>query len=131
MGLFKKRKKYYAVFLVNQTGSFSRVAKRRFRPTNQKVRYRKKTYIVDVSTPSYTKGLKIFYFYEIEKPEHMTFLKKDSVLSPKIIDMILSQKIVNELTTNLSGNALRMNLITLIFGALMGGAFGFIIAGFV
>ena len=131
MRIFKKRKKYYAVFLVNQTGSYSRIAKRRFKPTAQKVRYRKGSYIVDVSTPSYTKGLKIFYFYEIGKPAHMTFIEKDSVLSPKIIDMILSQKIVSELTTNLSGNAIKMNIITLVFGALMGGAFGFIIAGYV
>ena len=128
--LIRKRKKYYAIFLVGEAGSYSRVAKRRFRPTQEKIRYRKGSYIVDVSIPSYTRGLKLFYFYEKGKNTHLNFGKNTNTISPKVIDLILSQKIVSELTSNLGGS-MKMQIMTLIIGALMGGFLGFIIAGYV
>lgn len=52
-----------------------------------------------------------------------------SIISPKIIDMIMSQKIVSELTSNLGGNKFLLNFMTLIFGGIMGALIGYIVAG--
>lgn len=127
-----KKKKYIAVFLVRQENSYSILAKKRFSPTNKTIKYKKGSYIIDVSTPTYTKGLKLFYFIEYDKSQ--LFFDKNkvqSIVSPKVVDLIMSQKIVSELTSNLSGSAFKLNILTLLFGGIMGGLIGYIVAGYV
>jgi len=73
----------------------------------------------------------MFYFIEVDKTQLFFENNKSSIISPKVIDMIMSQKIVSELTQNLSGNKVVMNIMTLIFGGVMGGLIGYIVAGVV
>jgi len=129
--IFKKRNKYKAIFLLKREGSYSIIKKKRFSPTNNKIRYKKGSYPIDVSRPTYIKGLKMFYFIEVDKTQLFFESNKSSFITPKVIDMIMSQKIVSELTQNLSGSKAIMNIMTLIFGGVMGGLIGYIVAGVV
>ncbi|QYW08122.1 hypothetical protein 15570_00025 [Lokiarchaeota virus WyrdV1] len=142
-----KKKKYYAVFCIKEHDVFNMLAKKRIRGSNQIVRFRKGTYVVNVSFPTYVKGLNVFYFIDIKKGQqlaknteiniakgHILFkenAKDKPLMSPKFLDMLISQKIVGQLTSNLSNNALKMNIITLIVGAIIGGLIGYIIAGMI
>ena len=128
----RNKNKYKAIFLIKREGSFAITGKKRFRPSKTNIRFRKGSYPIDVSIPTYIKGLKMFYFIEVDKTQlFFSKNKNESMISPKIIDMIMSQKIVSQLTSNLGGSALKMSILTLIFGGIMGALIGFIVAGYV
>lgn len=129
MSIFKKR--YIIVLVQEQQGIFSILKKKRFNPIKPQITYKKHAYIVDVNTPAYSKGLNFFYVVDI-KSGQLTFYKDiNSDSNAEIIDLILFQKIIPQLTSNLSGDAYKMNIITLVVGAVMGGLIGFIAAGFI
>ena len=131
--IFRRNKnKYKAIFLIKREGSYAITGKKRFRPSKINIRFRKGSYPIDVSIPTYIKGLKMFYFIEVDKTQlFFAKNKNESMISPKIIDMIMSQKIVSQLTSNLGGSALKMSILTLIFGGIMGALIGFIVAGYI
>lgn len=127
-----KKKKYIALFVIKQEGTYSRVGKKRFNPKKDSIRFKGGRYLINSAYPTYIRGLKLYYFVDIEGEANICFAKtKGTAISPQIVDMIISKKIVSQLTTNLSSGALKMNILTLCVGALLGGAFGYIIAGFV
>lgn len=149
-----KKKKYYAVFLVVQEGSYSRYKKKRFQPSKNTVKISTGTYVLDVSRPTYIKGLKLFYFINIEKVDGQLPLKKKVIdkkgkvkivdaqlgfkdkkseikITPRMLDDLISQHIIRDLSQNLGDNKTIFNIMTFVLGAITGGAFGFIIAGYV
>ena len=127
------RKKYIMVLVQEQQGIFSILKKRRFNPIKPEVSYKKKAFTVDVNTPSYSKGLNFYYFVDIKVGQLTYYSDINSDANPEIVDMILYKKIISQLTANLSGDAYKLNIITLIIGAVMGGLLGYIIGagGFV
>ena len=62
-----KKNKYKAIFLIKREGSYSIIGKRRFNPSKKVIRFRKGTYVIDVSRPTYIRALKMFYFIELDK----------------------------------------------------------------
>ena len=129
--MFKNKKKYYAFFLVKREGTYTRLRKKRFSPNKALLNYKRGSYPLDVSKPTFERGLKLFYFIEIGKAQlFFSDTKNANLISPKVIDMIMSQKIVSQLTQNLSGSG-KMNMLTLLLGLFMGAMLGFIIAGYV
>lgn len=124
---FKKR--YVMVLVQEQQGIFSILKKRRFNPIKPQITYKKHAYTVDVNTPSYSIGLNFYYFVDITQGQ-LTFYKDvESDANAEIVDMILYKKIIAQLTSNLSGDAYKLNIITLIIGAVMGGLLGYILGG--
>lgn len=128
-----KKKKYYVIFVVRQQGTWTRIGRKRFHPSKEGVKFRKfGTFLVNSANPTYIRGLKLFYFVDVKGEENICFKgDKGSIVDPKVADMILSKKIVSQLTTNLSSDKLKLNVMTLILGVAMGGLIGFIIAGYV
>lgn len=144
MSLKNKKSRYYAIFVKEEHGIFKRLTRKRISAMTEKVRYKRHTYILNMGFPTYSRGLKVFYFVDITagllsaektefKDQQILFKKnsKDVVMSPKILDKLISQNIVSQLTSNLSDGALKMNIITLVLGAVIGALSGFIIAGYV
>jgi hypothetical protein len=147
--MFKKRKKYYAIFCVKQHGVFRREGKKRVSPSNPIVRRKKKSFIVNFGFPTYSRGLKDFYFIDIDfgqiiakntnikkvlNAKAQVLFKGDKdkpLLNPKMLDLLISQRIVKQLTSNLSDTAWKMNMITLVLGLIIGGLSGYILAGYV
>jgi len=144
------KKRYIIVLVQEQQGIYSILKKRRFNPIKPEISYKKKAFPVDVNTPSYSKGLNFYYFVDIKagqltyysdinsdaNPEIVDMILYNDINSdanPEIVDMILYKKIISQLTANMSGDAYKLNIITLVIGAVMGGLLGYIIGagGFV
>lgn len=125
-----KRKKYIAVFLIKEQLTYTILSVKRFIPSESTVRFKDKTFVITINKPTYSKGMKLFYFVDIEVGQLNFDNTKKSNINPKAIDMILSQKIITELTNNLSGS-FKMNLYNIIIGLLIGALGGFIVGGYV
>lgn len=148
-----KKNKYYAIFVKREHGVFKRIGKRKISPMIEKVRRKKHTYFLDMGFPTYSRGLKVFYFIDISKGQLLsnnTEIKKtknkngkildvqvlfkgndkDAMMSPKTLDMLVSQNIVSQLTSNLSDSAIKMNIISIVLGLIIGALGGYIFAGY-
>ena len=119
MNFISKKRKYYAVFLVNQEGSYSYVGKKRFREFNTEIHYKKGTYKISKQIPTYIKGMKLFYFVDIEKGQ-MHFGKQKKGFDPIALDLFIRRKIIYQLASRLSGSAMKINFMWLIMGLVMG-----------
>ena len=149
-----KKKKYFAVFLIIQEGSYSILRKKRFSPSKNTVKVSTGTYVLDVSKPTYIKGLKLFYFIESVKVDGQLPLEKkvkgkkvkttienkglsfkerksEIKITPRMLDDIISQHVIRDLSQNLTDNTFVFNLMTFILGCALGGSVGFIVAGYV
>lgn len=142
-----KTKKYVAIFVLKEQGTFTKLAEKKFKATNTSVRYRKRTFIIDTSFATYSIGLKQFFFIDLLNGQ--TYLEKDSkktkklsqeekarqlklkqlTIDPEIADMLISRKIIAQLTTNLSDTAMKINIMTLLIGGVVGALIGYMIAG--
>ncbi|TET57863.1 MAG: hypothetical protein E3J52_09605, partial [Promethearchaeota archaeon] len=136
--LLKKQKiKYYSIFVKNEHGIFKRLSRKRITPITEKVRYKQHTYFLNVSFPTYCRGLKVFYFIDVsqgqliaEKTEiknaqvHFKGNNKKALIDPKTLDILISKNIISQLTSNLSDNFFRTSLISVLIGAIIGGPIG-------
>lgn len=119
----------------------------------KKVRRKKHSYFIDMSFPTYLRGLKVFYFVDITagqllaknteikgvkgnnkdlKNKQILFKGSDddAMMSPETLDMLVSQNIVSQLTSNLSDSAIKMNIISIVLGLIIGALGGYIYAGY-
>ena len=128
------KKKYIIKFLIKEHGIYTVVKAKRFNPLDTKIDFRNKSYIIDINIPTYRKTLKQFYFIDIKKTENCQLIfyknKNTSIITPEIMDLIVSKSIIKQLTSNLTDTAFKMNLMYVIFGAIIGGLIGWIAGGF-
>jgi hypothetical protein len=128
VNLFKKKKKYYAVYCLREVGVQTIIAIKRINPTKKSVSFRGNTFVLDITTPSYTKGTKVYYFFSISDKQQLTFSNdKEPLVNTELIDSILSQKIIEQLTKNLN-NDFKMNIMTLMMGVIIGALVGYMYA---
>ena len=121
------KKKYIAVFLLKEKESYSVLKIIRFNPLNPIINGKR----IDTNNPTFSKGLKTFFYLE-SKGNQLSFNSIElSNMDIKIIDDILSKKVISELTKDMSGSNLRRKIFDMITGALIGGLTSFIIAGFI
>ena len=148
-----KKNKYYAIFCKKEHGVFKRISKKRISPMTKKVRRKKHSYFIDMSFPTYLRGLKVFYFIDITagqllaknteikgvkgnnkdlKNKQILFKGSDddAMMTPETLDMLVSQNIVSQLTSNLSDSAIKMNIISIVLGLIIGALGGYIYAGY-
>lgn len=129
--MFRKKKKYIAVIVVSEQNTYSILRVRRFKTSNPLVRVNPKaSHLVDVSKPTYSRGLKLYFFVDITKG-HLTFEKTKSPMNPKVVDMFIKQSIVRQLTARLSESRYFSRIFDIVIGLVIGALAGFIIAGFV
>ena len=128
------KKKYIIKFLIKEHGIYTVLKTKRFNPLNKEINFRDKTYIIDINIPTYRKTLKQFYFIDINKTENCQLIfhknKNDSIITPEIMDLIVSKSIIKQLTSNLTDTAFKMNLMYIIFDAIIGGLIDWIAGGF-
>jgi len=140
--ILNKKQKYYVIFCKKEHGIFKRLRKKRINAITEKARYKKRTYLLNVVYPTYSKGLKIFYFIDttkgqlvaenVEIKNRQVLFKgnsKNILINPKTLDKLMSQNIISQLTSNLSDTLMKTSIITLIIGIAIGGPIGYIIAG--
>jgi len=129
------KKKYIVRFLIKEKDIYTVIKSKRIQPTDKEISFRDKTYIIDITNPTYSKILKLFFFIDINKSDdcQLSFVKKKitSKISPDDIDMVIGKHIIKQLTSNLTDTAFKTNLMYVIFGLIMGGLIGFIAGGYV
>ena len=124
------KKKYYAIFSVRQLGSHNVIGSKRISSTTKKVSYKSRSFFVDIENPSYVKGNKVFYFFSISSQQQLCFFKSDdSSINPEVIDLIMTQNIVKQLTSNLD-NEFKANMTMIIIGLVIGALSGYIVGQF-
>jgi len=128
------KKKYIVKFLIKEKEIYTVIRSKRIQPTKPEINFRDKTYTIDITNPTYSKVLKLFFFIDIKKSVNcqLTFNKteKTSKITPEIIDMIVSKNIIKQLTSNLTDTAFKTNLMYVLFGLIIGGLIGWIAGGF-
>lgn len=123
-----KRKKYYVIWLGKQEGTYTFLKKRRISSSTENVRFIKgKAKPIKIQNPSYIRGLKVFYFLNVEEGQ-LSFNKVYGSVDPQVLDMVLKQSIVKQLTSALTGS-LGIDFMSLIVGLCVGGIAGFIGGG--
>ena len=126
--MFNKRKKYIAVFLMKEQNTYNIIGRKLFKPTSDSLNYKGNSYIFKVSTPTYSKGLKLFFFLDMESKKQLLFVKnKSDDIDTEVIDLILSKKIIKQLTSELGGIDFKITIFYLIIGLAIGGMIGYII----
>lgn len=125
--MFNKRK-YYAVFTVNQLELPVIIGNKRISPISKSVRFRNNTFIINIENPTYIKGNKVFYFFSLTSQLQLLFYKtKESGMNSEIIDTIISQRIIQQLTTNLD-TEWKMNTSMILIGFIIGALLGYIVS---
>jgi tyrosine-protein phosphatase YwqE len=135
-----KKNRYIAVFLIKEKRSYSIQRKRKINILTNRVSYSGKTYIVDTSEYTFREGLGFFYLIDLNKAQLQIKDKKvkeinvkpetldDFHYNPRIIDEVLENGLVEQLTANLN-NRIGKKIWDILTGLVMGGLVGFI-AGF-
>lgn len=130
--LLKIRKKYYAVFLIKEQNTYNVLRRKKFNPESKIIRYKKgNTHEVDVSIPTYSKGLSLYFLIDINEGQLEFGNHRKGKVNPELIDMVMQQSIIKQLTSNLSQQLFGGQIMSVITALLMGGLVGFIIGAFV
>ena len=152
-----KKKKYKIRFVIDEKGIYNVIGKKKLNPLKEWVRYKNKAYLIDVNNPTYTQGLNLFFLIDIKgksieltkqkrklqkrklQKKEIEKKKKDVIsevliteivdYDPEAVDLVIFQKIVKHLSSNLNANAFVINLIAIIVGAAIGGPIGWILGG--
>jgi len=128
------KKKYIVRFLIKEKDIYTVIKSKKIKPTDKEISFRDKTYIIDITNPTYSKILKLFFFIDINKSDdcQLSFVKKKnaSKITPDDIDMIIGKHIIKQLTSNLTDTAFKTNLMYVLFGLILGGCIGWIAGGF-
>lgn len=128
--MLNKIKKYIAVFLIKEQNSYTIVGSKRFNPTIEAMEYKNNTYIFNHSTETFSKGLKLFFFLDKDTKKQLLFVKiKNDNIDTEIIDLIMSKKIIKQLTSELGGIDYTSILLYVGVGLAIGGMIGYIIGG--
>lgn len=127
---FNKRR-HFVIFVGQQKSGHSFLGQKEFEPGDDKVDFKNRDYPISIENPTYTKGLKSYYFYNIESSTQLQFGDVDPSIKPRLMDMIVSKSIVSQLSEDLTNETNYLEVaMYLLVGFLFGGMLGFIIAQF-
>lgn len=126
--MFNKRKKYLAIFLIKEQNSYTIVGKKFFNPTLDSMEYKGSTYIFNTSTSTCSKGLNQLFFIDKNTKKLLLFEKnKNPNLDTETIDLVMSKKIIKQLTSELGGIDFTSIILYVGVGLALGGMIGYII----
>lgn len=97
--------------------------------TQEKVRYKKSTYSIELTIPTYTAKMSTFYYMDIDDMSILTFKEIKSALSPKDLDILVSRNFVSGIASDLNENTFSIEMKNLFLGIFLGafGAIGIIL----
>lgn len=123
------KKKYVAVFLMQENETFEMVGKKRFDPTKKELSYKGGLYYLVSTTPSFNRGLTGFFYFDVVNGNQM-YIGQNSeapVMTPKMLDKIIKGNLITQLTQNILGSKIGIPVMVMIVGLVMGGLIGYII----
>ena len=97
--------------------------------TQKKVKYGKdKSYAINLSKPTYISKLKRFYYHDIDSMAAIPFIAQAPIITPQILDQLLSDKLVKDVSESMKESSFSMEIKNLITGGLVGaGIMGFVL----
>ncbi len=130
--MFNKRKnRYLAIFLLKKQNSYSIDGKKLFNPIDKSVEYKGNTYILNTSVETLSRGITLIFYLDIDSKKQLLFTKpsKDNIVDAEIIDLVMSKKIIKQLTSELGNTDYKNIIMFLIIGCTIGGLIGYLIGG--
>jgi len=144
-----KRKRYYAVFLQLENNRLEIQKKKRIHVVDRVIQFKKgNSHIVDWNNPMFADGLDTYYFFDVDKGQlfkkgendankklaktykgQMGIEKATPSYNPALIDAIMKQNIVGQLTMSFTKKAFT-GMFNMIMYIALGVAVGFIARGF-
>ncbi len=128
----RKKKKYIAVFVIKEQGNYEIHFRKSFTPSTDKIKIGKGLYLINIEKPTYKIGLKAYFFIDLHTGVQISFRKiLKAKYSPKMLNMLLGEHVVEDLVSGMGKKPVTMNLILMLGCIALGGAFGYIIGGFI
>lgn len=117
------------LFCSKNQDSYEILSKRKIRAGTSTVSYNKKSYVLNLSKPSCSKGLFQYYYLDITKAEGQMLFgnHKEPVIPPEVLDMLIEQHAIKDLSSDLTGTALKINIILSAIFMVFGGFVGYVI----
>ena len=132
MLLNKNKKKYICIFVIKEQGNYNVIKKKKFNPSNNKIKLKKQMFIIKVRYPTYVKGVKLFYFIDVKTGTQISFRKFTKIThSHSLINLMLGEGVIEELVNGLGEKTNIFNTIVFVLGVVIGALGGFITAGYV
>lgn len=127
--MFNKKKRYLAVFLVKEQNSYNIDGKKFFNPSESTIEYKGNTYIINSANQTLSKGITLIFYISIDTKKQLLFYKTDksNEIDTEIVDLVMSKKIIKQLTSELGGIDFKSIILYMIIGLTIGGMFGYII----
>ena len=127
-----KKKKYILVFLLKEQNTYEIRKKKRFNPINNKIKYKKKLYIIDTSKPTFTRKQKLFYAIDIDIgqlyfPNNTKVNINEVKDDKKFRDLMMGTDLIEKLSSGLLEKVNIKNIFEKILYIGFGIAIGFII----
>jgi len=126
------KKRYIAVLLIKEHNDYTIIGKKVFNPTNKSIKFRNNTYILNLGKRTFSKGLKQFYYVDITnktKTKQLVFIKpnENTEVDTEVIDMIISKKIIKQLTSELGITDYKQIIFYVVIGLTIGGLIGYLV----
>lgn len=84
-----------------------------------KVSFNGKTFIVNVTQPTYINNNQIFFFLDFESGNQMFFNEKQNPLNPSEIDMIINNKFMKDIIAGATDNT-KEKFVNMLIGFVVG-----------
>jgi len=127
-----KKKKYIVILVIKEQGNYNRIKKKRFKPPNFKIQYKKGMFLVKYRYPTYVRGLKNYYFIDVETGTQINFRKlTKGTYNPTTINLMLGQGVIRDIVSGLGEKSNVMNIMLIILGVIIGVPSGIILAGYI
>jgi len=117
--------KSFVIFLREVNGVYYFAKKKKI--SSGTVRLGDKTYIIDLSKNLYIRKSKNYYFMDIDKNLQLIFSEVEGVINPEDLDILISRKIVSQLSYGLRENTLGLQATSLVIGGILGAAIAAIV----
>jgi hypothetical protein len=119
------------VFLEDVHGTYNLVATRKLSKNKDVVRYKKSSYIVDRSIPSYVQSGKTFYYFVVGQGQ-VSFSKTTFPIPLETVDDLFTSEVIRQCVSRLDvGSSPIGPILYLAIGAALGVFAGFGIAGMI
>lgn len=126
-----RKKRYLAVFLKKVQNSYHIVGKKLFNPSADSIKFQNQAYTLNFEISTCSRGNTDLYYINIDTKNQLTFQKgvKSNKIDTTVLDMIISKKIIKQLTSDLGNTDYKMIMIYFTIGAIIGGLIGWIAKG--
>ena len=110
--LFVQKTKYRAWFFIKEHGTYKLKKKKKFNPLTPIITYHDKPYEPILSNPSFSNGVKSYFFFEIDKRSQITY-KVIVDTDAELKDLMYAKEVIVQAFKSLGEKKLNLNWVHL------------------